>query len=99
MRREAGEQIGRKGNQTATSADGVDETGEKYKRTADKIGQKCDVHSGGTSVCGGYGGRSKRSSAAGGAGAVRAAARAAGVVRTAGGGAAVRSHPGSGCLH
>lgn len=55
MRREAGEQIGRKGNQTATSADGVDETGEKYKRTADKIGQKCDVHSGGTSVCGGYG--------------------------------------------
>ena len=57
MRREAGEQIGRKGNQTATSADGVDETGEKYKRTADKIGQKCDVHSGGTSVCGGYGRR------------------------------------------
>ena len=92
MRREAGEQIGRKGNQTATSADGVDETGEKYKRTTDKIGQKCDVHSGGTSVCGGYG---RRSSAAGGAGAVRAA----GVVRTAGGGAAVRSHPGSGCLH
>lgn len=95
MRREAGEQIGRKGNQTATSADGVDETGEKYKRTADKIGQKCDVHSGGTSVCGGYGGRSKRSSAAGGAGAVRAA----GVVRTAGGGAAVRSHPCFGRLH
>ena len=61
MRREAGEQIGRKGNQTATSADGVDETGEKYKRTADKIGQKCDVHSGGTSVCGGYGRRGGRS--------------------------------------
>lgn len=55
MRREAGEQIGRKGNQTATSADGVDKTGEKYKRTTDKIGQKCDVHSDGTSVCGGYG--------------------------------------------
>ena len=57
MRREAGEQIGRKGNQTATSADGVDKTGEKYKRTTDKIGQKCDVHSDGTSVCGGYGRR------------------------------------------
>ena len=63
MRREAGEQIGRKGNQTATSADGVDETGEKYKRTADKIGQKCDVHSGGTSVCGGYGRRGGRRAA------------------------------------
>ena len=68
MRREAGEQIGRKGNQTATSADGVDETGEKYKRTADKIGQKCDVHSGGTSVCGGYG-RRQAQRAAGVAGA------------------------------
>ena len=57
MRREAGEQVGRKGNQTAASADGVDETGEKDKWTADKIGQKCDVHSGGTSVYGGYGRR------------------------------------------
>ena len=53
MRREAGEQIGRKGNQASASADGVDETGEKNKRTTDKIGKKCDVHSGGTSVCGG----------------------------------------------
>ena len=38
MRREAGEQVGRKGNQSAASADGVDETGEKNERTADKIG-------------------------------------------------------------
>lgn len=38
MRREAGQQVGRKGNQTAASADGVDETGEKNERTADKIG-------------------------------------------------------------
>ena len=38
MRREAGEQVGRKGNQTAASADGIDETGEKNERTADKIG-------------------------------------------------------------
>lgn len=96
MRREAGEQIGRKGNQTATSADGVDETGEKHKRTTDKIGQKCDVHSGGTSVCGGHGRRGRRAANA----VSKANATSAvdgGRNRRAAGAAA--SHPGSGRLH
>ena len=106
VRREAGEQIGRKGNQTATSADGVDETGEKYKRTADKIGQKCDVHSGGTSVCGGYGRGGGVAS-----GAIRVSVVCIGAAGAAGAAGAVdggrngrgkrskRSHPGSGRLH
>ena len=96
MRREAGEQIGRKGNQTTTSADGVDETGEKYKRTADKIGQKCDVHSGGTSVCGGHGRRGRRAANAVSKANATSAVDGGRNRRAAG---AVASHPGSGRLH